>query len=395
MKLALLLFVCLASAVAQRFTSLQGFDSNGNLTSRLTSVDLRLFESTGQTRTILSPGGIYFRNSAGNQRAYMVAAGSASFGGGIVLSNSDASDKMVVDTADNSPIQTSGGIQPFTDTTGTVGTGTKRFGSGYFSSNVFVGNGASGQNTTLNDSQVTMYDSSFVAKMVLNRSSGLRFDDVAAAVEITPGTSASAVINRSVVSLSRSCGAVITMSASGSGGSLTTSDGSCASSINTINQTGINTTAGYAVGGTTVINSSRDGSFRNLSFTGLGPYSAGTGISISGATISANLAGGFHSCGVDRLALVQLTATGTLNATCSVSVNTVSASSPISASTIAGAVTVSCATCFTSGDATSAFSDHLTAYHVGGTSASCGAGEAVKSVTVSTSGVPSVSCAVP
>lgn len=205
------------------------------------------------------------------------------------------------------------------------------------------------------------------------------------------------------------------------------SDNSVKCQIAATNNSPINCVGGLSVGGTSVINSSRDGSFRNLSFSGTGPYGAGTGISISGSTISASIStcsGGFlvsaSSCyavaagpgtasytsglGISGLKVdfyvesgcvgsaryvntVQLSAPSTLVVLCDALSNGISASSPISVSGT-GAVTISCSSCLVSSDLTT----HVSTYHVGGT-ATCPSGEYVTSVTVSNAGVPSIGCA--
>lgn len=76
------------------------------------------------------------------------------------------------------------------------------------------------------------------------------------------------------------------------------------------------------VGGVNVVDSSRNGSFLNLSFSGTGPYSGGTGVSVSGNSIS------------------------------NTGVTGISGSSPVSVSASTGSVIVSCSGCLQGSGAT-------------------------------------------
>lgn len=227
-----------------------------------------------------------------------------------------------------------------------------------------------------------------------------------------------------------------------------------------ISSSGFNTTVGsYFTNGTTRINSSGDGTFRNLSFTGTGPYTFSSGVSLSGTSVTGSYTAG---------AGISIAGAVITNSVASAPTST-NATSPITASIAANVINISCSTCVTttslgtltndlipntdnfynfgsaskrwregrfagpvyigtygsvdtvgsaafyevdsstnlktngttrlnsSGDATIrnlTMSGTLSGFPTS-TSATCGAGEAVKSVSISSSGTLSVTCAVP
>lgn len=469
-----LLILYAAAAFAQRTNRIELFtpttgtpvpelrvtDSGADLKVKLDSTDLRIYDAAGPIRTVVNGGSVSLRNEAGNQRAYLQAPASASLGGSIVLSNSDGGDKCAVSTANNAPMICYGGFEA------TMG-GFKAFGPSGTKFTELRNNAPSDDYTLyMGDNWepisatppspitwgyvgpglgTTQYPWKWTAG---RRTLFVNYDVTSNPTGYWEARAQGSTITNNLAFLDTAGNAMLTLRRIAS-----------STVVNDAILDGTFDAGAYKVSGTTVINSNRDGSFRNLSFSGSGPYSAGSGISISGSTISASIttcSGGFLVSGVACYAVaagpgtasytsglgisglkvdfyvesgcvgsaryvntVQLSAPSTLSLLCDALSNGISASSPISVSGTGAvtiscptcvtsvsassplsasgstSVTISCPTCFTSGDATSAFMDHLDDFHIGGTSASCGAGEAVKSVTISTAGVPTVSCAVP
>ena len=75
------------------------YDTGGTQQTKITSsvVEVRGGTTTGSQ---LGPNGIYLRDNAGNQRAYLVTA-SSPFGGGLFLQKAGGGDKFKVDTGDS------------------------------------------------------------------------------------------------------------------------------------------------------------------------------------------------------------------------------------------------------------------------------------------------------
>jgi hypothetical protein len=94
------------------------------------------------------------------------------------------------------------------------------------------------------------------------------------------------------------------------------------------------TTGGYFTNSTPRINASGDGTFRNLSFTGTGPYTFSNGVSLSGSSVTGSYAGGSG-----------ITITGsTISTTAPTSIFL---TSPITGSLSSNLLSLACGTCVT------------------------------------------------